>query len=364
MREPVLETSQDAAMRWLIDRQLVSASDLVCKDVRIEAHSSRHRCYSVHVGTDAGVFLKLARERAAGRELEREASMYARLSVDPLIRAYLPALLSAEQSTGALVIALVPYGRTLRTSFAQRGVLSLKLAAAIGHAVGVLHSSPALQSADADWRRDTPWIFRIFRPSMALYLASSAANHRLLEAIQSEADFEQLLGQVAAGWSPTAHIHGDLRWDNVIVGHGGASRNRKPALVDWELADWGDPCWDVGCFLAEFLSAWVLSMPFVDGMSVGQSAALARLKLDGMQPAMRAFWSAYVARTSAGPGEARNQKVHVAQMAGARLLQTAYERSADAGEFSRAAAMHLQLALNLLRHPADAVTSLFGLLDA
>ena len=44
-------------------------------------------------------------------------------------------------------------------------------------------------------------------------------------------------------------VNHDLKWDNVVL----TGPDRRPVLLDWELAGAGDPAWDLGCLLAEHL---------------------------------------------------------------------------------------------------------------
>jgi len=75
-----------------------------------------------------------------------------------------------------------------------------------------------------------------------------------------------------------------------------------------------------------------------------------------MQPAMRAFWSAYRLASPRGPALRRT-----IELAAVRLLQSAVERSQGLAAPSAHVVALVQLAGNMLRDPDDAALSLIGL---
>ena len=125
-------------------------------------------------------------------------------------------------------------------------------------------------------------------------------------------------------------------------------------LVDWELAGRGDPAFDVGSVLAEYLRVWVGSIPIVEPVDPGRLVARARHPLASMRPAIHAFWSAY---RSAHPVALRR----VVELGAVRLLQTAVERAQGLSFPSAHVVTLVQLADNMLRRPDDAAAALLGL---
>ena len=73
----------------------------------------------------------------------------------------------------------------------------------------------------------------------------------------------------------------------------GSRRRTQTLLIDWELAGRGEAALDIGTVLAEYLSAWVGSIPIVEVATPGRLLSHARYPLRRMQPAIDAFWSAY-----------------------------------------------------------------------
>lgn len=80
-----------------------------------------------------------------------------------------------------------------------------------------------------------------------------------------------------------------------------------------------------------------------------------------MQPALRACWRAYTARLGLDQARANRWLLHATELAGARLLQTAYEAAQMATWLSSGLVLHLQLSLNILQRPREAAVQLLGI---
>lgn len=71
--------------------------------------------------------------------------------------------------------------------------------------------------------------------------------HAFLSLMQDNAD---LFSDLNNRWESSSFIHGDLRFDNVII-----DKNHEPVLIDWELAAWGDRRYDIGYVIADCIFA-------------------------------------------------------------------------------------------------------------
>ncbi len=92
----------------------------------------------------------------------------------------------------------------------------------------------------------------------------SAAGLELIRIVQRTEGFGELLDGLRATWVPTALIHGDVKWSNVLVVDAGTPQE-SIKLIDWESAMVGDPSWDVGSALSQYLSFWLFSIPLTGG---------------------------------------------------------------------------------------------------
>jgi aminoglycoside phosphotransferase (APT) family kinase protein len=184
----------------------------------------------------------------------------------------------------------------------------------------------------------------------------------VIKLVQRSPGFGESLERLARDWRVGCVIHYDVKWDNFIVpARDGATRARGLKLVDWELAQEGDPGWDLGSAFAHYLSFWAFSIPVTGDAPPERWPELARYPLARMRPAVAACWTAY--RRSAGlEGDAaRSALVRAVRFAGARLVQTAYEATQAAIELTGNVVILLQLSANVLARPHEAAVQLLGL---
>ena len=132
-------------------------------------------------------------------------------------------------------------------------------------------------------------------------------------------------------------------------------------LIDWELADFGDACWDAGAVFQSYLSFWVFSMQPVAGVPAEQLVSSAQYPLEKMQPAIRAFWKTYTEERGLAGEAAREALERSVSYSAARMVQTAYEYMFYAPQITASALYLLQLSLNILKSPKEATASLLAL---
>jgi thiamine kinase-like enzyme len=107
--------------------------------------------------------------------------------------------------------------------------------------------------------------------------------------------------------------------------------------VDWEFAAWGDPAWDLATLLQSYWNFWVL-WP-------------SRYRIEDIQPALRAALVGYARHDIAD---------RAVRLAGARMLQTAFERLDKAEQMTAEAVRLMQGSLHILTRPEWAAEQLVG----
>jgi hypothetical protein len=207
--------------------------------------------------------------------------------------------------------------------------------------------------------RSAPWILSVHQQAVQAFSALSAGNAQMLAIVRKYPDFQRHLDELRKQWTVDDFVHGDMKWDNCLIQSSGKD-GLFVRIVDWELADFGDGAWDVGAILQAFVSHWVLSIPCSNELPARMEVDFARCPLEKMQPAIRAFWSAY----QAGEKRARNWPAFLRraiQYAAARMIQTVYEHMHQSPHLTPSALGLLQVSLNMLHRPEDAQRHLLGL---
>src|SRR5204863_8639508 len=175
------------------------------------------------------------------------------------------------------------------------------------------------------------WAAPMHRPNLDTLRNLSAAAVELTRIVQRSDDLCAALDALLSDRPPASVIHGDVRWANCVALHGGSRRWTRLQLIDWELCGAGDPAFDVGAFLGEYLRAWLQSIPIEDPRDPARLLAHARLPLRRMRPALQAFWTAYVLhrQRAAELGALLQRSMRFAAL---RLLGAALEEAQAADE--------------------------------
>jgi hypothetical protein len=130
-------------------------------------------------------------------------------------------------------------------------------------------------------------------------------------------------------------------------------------LVDWEMGGSGERAWDVGCFAASGVSAWLSSIPAVPDVAPARLVAEAGLPMDAILPGLAAFWAAYRGAAPRAPTDA--WAMRCAQLAAVRVVHLAFDRSAREADLHPLAVVHLQVATHILADPGHAGRELLGM---
>jgi aminoglycoside phosphotransferase (APT) family kinase protein len=337
----------------LISRRLLSIASIVDGDLAIHDLSRRHVSFGVVSDSGPSYFVKLQQPHGTDA-IAREAAFYTAIQPRRAAR-HLPVFYDYDPGFGALVLEFVEGARSLADHHA-RGRFSTRVARAMGRVLAELHCE-AVIGCDAI----RPYGLAVHRPAVSWLREMSEANVQLVKRIQAAPGVCAVLNEVAADWSEESIIHGDLRAANWMVQRNPRGRATGLRLIDWENAGLGDPAWDVGSVFGDYLSSWLGSIPIVAIDRLDRLPELARFPLVNIRPAVLAFWETYVTAGRIGAHAADRMVVRAARYAGARLMQTAVERTQFSTSVTGLALCMAQAAANVLRRPEEAAVRLLGI---
>ncbi len=180
--------------------------------------------------------------------------------------------------------------------------------------------------------RQAPWVLNLTSPEARAQqgmLSQTTTPNPVLSAVLGSPDFCHALTSLRAEWTGTSLIHGDLKWMNLLVQR--VEERERLRLIDWEIADIGDPLWDVAGILHGFVTSLLFYHPGIatDGFSLVPGVGLSHLQ--EAWPLMDHFWQLYRAHTApaeADPAAERAALAKTLRYTGARLIQSAIEHNA------------------------------------
>jgi Ser/Thr protein kinase RdoA (MazF antagonist) len=346
---------QSQITHYLLSLGLVKPRAVV-EDGLTVVNASRRNCVFIAATRSGPTYaVKQAGPRSA-LTLEHEAAVLRVLADAPELAGQVPAVVHEDREMALLVLRSPGGGRDWAEHHSA-GRFPFAPARALGRGLGALHRHAAdgVGNQPADVER--MWALQFAEPSLELIRDLSAGAQDLVARLQANSAMIDRLTGLRDDDHQDAFVHGDLRWENCLaIAAPGSKRRTQTLLVDWELAGRGEAALDVGTVLAEYLSAWVGSIPIVEAAAPGRLLSQAKYPLRRMQPAIDAFWSAYRGASSTPPALPR-----VMELAAVRVLQTAVERAQVLAAPSAHLVTLLQLAENILLEPERAAHTLLGL---
>lgn len=350
---------------FLIGRGLLSPDAVLGGDLVILDASRRNRNFKVIRGTGPGLFVKQMREMQpdAMLTLRREAACYERARDDPALSRLMPRLITYDSARHLLIVELLPEAESLADRHAREKTFPAEIGRMLGEGLGLYHAqaagiieSEAMQSLFA---RQVPVMLKLQSGGLAALGQFGRIGPALSAVIEQHPEFQTLLDALGAEWRFDSLIHGDMKWDNVLL-FPTPSGGLDFRIVDWEMADLGDADWDVGAVLQSFLAVWILSMPIASGLPPEHYVGMAAQPIETMRPVLQAFWEAYSSTRGFGDGDRKPALERSMRFGAARLVWAAFEQRLYATQLDPAAIALLQVSLNILKNPAQAVADLLN----
>jgi hypothetical protein len=338
---------------YLITRGLISHDSVVDGDLMITDSSHRNRSFRVRRGTRPGYFVKQVRQWDAASigYWESEAACYQRLSGNAIV----PEHHATDFESRILVLNLLEDSETLNEYHKRLASVSPAVGCKQGSALAVLHRT----TQDPQEPGNVPWILSVHETNPALFDSLSPANARLLQIVQGYPEYCTLLSELRKEWQPSCLIHGDVKWDNFLI-RNTESTEPQLHLVDWEMAVFGDPCWDVGAVLQAYLNFWIYSMPFHETTQPNELVTRAQRPLETLWPAIHGFWKTYSEGMGFDNNASHAMLTRSARYAAGRMIQSAFEMMNTWQQMPPTGAAMLQTSFNIMTRPDDAVRDLLG----
>lgn len=213
------------------------------------------------------------------------------------------------------------------------------------------------QPAMQHFRKQMPWVFTIAN-TPAINNAPATADQQLMQLITKNTELLQLIAPLAALWQPTSLVHHDAKLNNFLAGYDVEKKQINfVKLIDWELADIGDPLWDVASVMQNYLSLWLTT----DIPDPQQTAYIKKIPLEQVQPCIAQLWNRYAQLMKWNVAARQTAMIKTIQYGALKLIHTCFETTAQSNTLQPVTVKMLQVSINILRNPADAAIKLFGL---
>ena len=260
VREPDEMLEQSDMAHYLLSLGLVKPRDVVEEDLVVVDVSRRNCVFIASTRAGPAFVVKQAGPRSADT-LAHEAAVLHALAEMPDMAGKVPSVVHHDPAERRLVLRTPAGGRDWGD---HRGRFPRIPARTLGRTLADLHRLPA-DALEPSPGVDRMWALSFPEPSHELILDLSAAAQDLVARVQASRDLCHRLEQLRGTADDDVPVHGDLRWANCLaLTAPGSHRRTRLMLIDWEVAGPGPAAFDVGTVLAEYLGAWIESIPIVE----------------------------------------------------------------------------------------------------
>jgi hypothetical protein len=358
----------DRVIEYLLRNGLLSERTLVEGDVRVEDIPGRNHNFRVTSALGPSYFLKQAPpDEWEDPRLGVEAELYRCTLQDESwsqLQPFLPRFCSYDAEQAVLATELEARVASVLEPSSEHGVLGLaRVSGFMAHALATCHRvGSTLSACNVEFLPSyVPGILEVTRPHPSALQFLSPAQMQIIRVLQGQPDVTTALDKIRVGWTEACLIHGDIKWSNVLIRtDGGSGPPRGVMLTDWELAQLGDPAWDLGSVFHSYLTHAVLSAAVPDDASPRSAAEIVGAALSSFHGELGTFWDIYSGLAGdlhQDDGELLSRSVLCCIF---RLIQSSYEWSQEESSITGHAAAILQLALNMLARPDDARRVVLG----
>jgi hypothetical protein len=360
-------TSSNLA-HYLTARGLVATESVASGEFVVLEAGRRNRNFMVMCGNRRGLFVKQPQstEPQAVATLARESRVYLmarELSSMASVARLAPGFVDYNPDNHCLVLDLKVGWENLTEFHTRTRIYSPAVAEQLARALAQYHAAGARilrESVDLSvFPKVVPWVLTV-DPGLLLPAGSfGAAGATLGRLLANYPGLAPSMGTLAREWNTDGLIHGDMKWDNIIV-RVEADGRTDVRIVDWELADLGDTYWDV----ASIWAAYVAGLAFNPAVGTPDSSAAGgqspELRIQAIRPTLLGFWRTYVEQRGIKPDEEIAQLARSLRFCAARLVLLAFECLHNTPADLEIPNQLLLMSSRMLAYPDAAMNQLFG----
>lgn len=195
-----------------------------------------------------------------------------------------------------------------------------------------------------------------FSPEIFAYICPESLD--FFKLYQRFPSLHQAVIELYQNYQPVCLTHQDLRFGNYLIHDSGASNSLK--LIDWEFSAWGDPAFDLGTAIANYLKLWLASLYIDRDTSLNVSLSLATCPLEKVQPSLKALIQSYSNEFPQILTVRPNYIEQVVQFVGLNLVKHLQHSAENHQPFDNRGICALQVAKSLLCSPEKSLETIFG----
>jgi Phosphotransferase enzyme family len=273
-------------------------------------------------------------------------------------------------------IILYQYSRNstdLDSCFRTSKQISLKTAEALGRSLATLHFYTANNHKISDYfSRQTRYDFPYFKnllnnpTSESILTEAQLTGNNFIYYYQNSGELNQKVLDLISNSCRFCMTHNDLRLSNIISAHFSSQELdiREDSIIqfnDWGHANWGDPAYDLGSIIANYLLLWLHSMVFHSSLTLEMSLNTATMPLSNVQKLVAATTKSYLNIFPSISIHFPDFLEKIVQYSGLFLIYQLIYKIQSFDRFNDNDYFVLKMAAKLICDPKKSIPTVFGL---
>lgn len=348
---------------YLHKRQLIDEAAVVKGHFMVHPVATRNTILKIILEPHNSLFVKQTANDAVAKSLFlREVSAYQLFKTAPEfsgVAAIAAPLLDYDDENNIMVSELLYNAKNLSEYYMLIKNFDLSLAREQATILAECHIQPHSDTDVSMFPKLLPWVLQLDRHNADAFFVNNEASASIIQLIKDNTLLLHSLSELAASWQYTHLIHGDIKWINFLALESEEGLSQR--LIDWELADIGDPMWDVAGLVQSYVTAWLLGFDNANPRSHELPEHMKLYELKNMQPSARAFMYQYLESKAYPESEHAAFFTRLMQFTAARIIQTSVEGITYNSKVEANNMRCIQLAFNIMKDPLAALEELFNI---
>ena len=357
-----MKVTETNIYQYLHKRDLLNKEEVLKGNFMVQPVETRNYNMKILINEKDSLFVKqMANDQISNGLFQREVATYTifqNAAKQLAIAERVPKLLDHNLNQNIMVTELVYNSSNLNEYYFAAKTLDPTLAVEQAQILFDCHSAAIDEEESKAFPKALPWVLQLDQYQAHEFFIDNAFSTQVISLIKSNPVLQTELLKLASTWKPTSLIHGDIKWINFLITSNQNGLTQK--LIDWELADIGDPLWDVAGLIQSYISTWMQS---IDETSANYKLYdhLTCYDIKDTAESAKAFLFEYIRLQNIPTYKHHEFFEKVIQLTAARIIQTSLEEVTYLSEIKANSMRHVQLAFNILKDPMDSLDKLFNI---
>lgn len=367
-----MRLTQHNLAHFLVDKGFLHPDLLVDGRYKVIQRQSRNSIFEVFLdGLPSGLFVKqlLSMDPQNAYLMQKDATVHCliqRTNIVAKMRSYIPQYYGYEPHNQVFVTEFFPDATSIHELIPKRKSIDPDELTQMAIILATLHqdleksieTSPELHF----FNRQPPWIMLFADPDHPQIKSSEQTLGPVTRLIRQQPELIQLLEELRCQWQGNYLVHGDIKLINFI--RVTSEHQEALKLIDWEIADLGDPLWDVAGLLQSLITLWIFAQNPNPMLQNQPQPGMEFLTWESVLSACQLFWQSYLkARSQMSPDPELNRvekREKLIRYTAARMLQSACESNMTNPKIQSPSIRIIQMVSQMVAIPKEWMNQILG----